>query len=39
VRVTIDEGVANELLGKMLDQASRAAIVATYISKSIIFTS
>jgi hypothetical protein len=39
VRVIIDEGVINELLSGMLDQALRAVIVITYISKSIVFTS
>jgi hypothetical protein len=39
MRVTIDEGASNELLNEMLDQASRAIIVTTYISKLIIFIS
>jgi hypothetical protein len=39
VKVTIDEGVINELSSKMLDQALRVVIVTTYISELIIFTS
>jgi hypothetical protein len=37
--VIIDESVANEFLNRMLDRASRVAIVTTYISKSIVFIS